>query len=167
MWRHTHVSHVCMCMEGQTRQKTCRILACLPLRTHYYVNVCTCTRVTCVTLPLNDLYISTSFYVMLNVFPWWLFLGFVWLTPFMSDNKVWIEPMHFALKYYSIWIWLNERVNEWMDEWRSVLSAERGVNFMNDHCAAARNKNGSSNFLLTTVFILFLLYDQLLFCMIF
>lgn len=30
-------------------------------------------------------------------------------------------------------------MNKWMDDWRSVLSAERGVNFMNDHCVAARN----------------------------
>lgn len=48
---------------------------------------------------------------MLNVFQFWLFL-FDW--HFMRDNKVWIELMHFALKYYSIWIWLNEQVNEWM-----------------------------------------------------
>lgn len=32
----------------------------------------------------------------------------------------------------------------------------RGVNLMNDHCIAARNKNGSNNFLFLMVFILFL-----------
>lgn len=34
----------------------------------------------------------------------WMCLLLVGLTLFMRDNTVWIELMHFALKYYSIWI---------------------------------------------------------------
>lgn len=59
----------------------------------------------------------------------------VWLVLFMSNNWVWIEPMHFALKYYSIWIRLNERVNEWVS-----LSSERGVNFMDDTVQQLKQK---------------------------
>lgn len=36
---------------------------------------------------------------MLNVFPWWLFLG---LSAIFMRDKFWIEPMHFVRKYYSI-----------------------------------------------------------------
>lgn len=46
-------------------------------------------------------------------------------------------------------------MNGRMNELRSVLSAERGVNFMDDHCVAARNRNSSSNFLFLMDFILF------------
>lgn len=51
--------------------------------------------------------------VMLNVF---LFIPILIVsvrsTLLVIDNKVWIELMHFALKYYSILTWCNEQVNE-------------------------------------------------------
>lgn len=66
--------------------------------------------------------------------------SFVWSTLFTRDNAVWIELMHFALKYYSIWIWLNKQVSEWINEWMNLLSAE-DVSCVNDHCVAARKQN--------------------------
>lgn len=54
--------------------------------------------------------------VMLNVFLFSLFLSILIVsvrsTLLVRDNKVWIELMHFAPKYYSILTWCNEQVNE-------------------------------------------------------
>lgn len=52
--------------------------------------------------------------VMLNVFLFIIPILIVSVrsTLLVTDNKVWIELMHFALKYYSILTWCNEQVNE-------------------------------------------------------
>lgn len=79
---------------------------------------------------------------MLNVF---LFIPILIVsvrsTLLVIDNKVWIELMHFALKYYSILTWCNEQVNERVNvrlvkNKVSVWSAEEGGN-LNDHSRAA------------------------------
>lgn len=73
-----------------------------------------------------------------------MLIVFVRSTLLVRDNKVWIELMHFALKYYSILIWWNEQVNEWVNvrvgrKKLSVLSAKEGGNLMNDHCKATND----------------------------
>lgn len=75
--------------------------------------------VTCVTLVFTiEWFVHINiFYVMLNVFSWWLFLGlfdwhFSWETTRFELN--WCT---LPLKYYSIWIRLT---NEWVSEWMGV-----------------------------------------------
>lgn len=95
----------CYCECDDTRV----LLAC----THWYgkpirpKTVCVCVSVLHVCFV-----ITIEWFVHINIVTsFWMCLLLVGLTLFMRDNTVWIELMHFALKYYSIWIWLKERVS--------------------------------------------------------
>lgn len=119
MWRHTHTrindmsTHL---WKPEQAKNTCWNLVCLALHTPVYVNVCTCSCVTCVMLVFTiEWFVHiNNFNVMLNVFPWWLFLGlFDWHS---SWETTWFE-LNWCTLPWSTTAFESDLMNEWMGGW--------------------------------------------------
>lgn len=123
-------THLIYCYRECDDMRTCIISMCMQNferfgRAKYTKGTRETCKLVCLHLSyMGDMILILFFFlivhnicrVTLNVFLFFFFLSTLIVsvrsTLLVRDNKVWIELMHFALKYYSILTWCNEQVNE-------------------------------------------------------